>query len=350
MTTYKYYYTTGQFPNNKYDSSKLDREIRESDIVISLSHLEGSDEGVDILFRNPLDSKQWTTLSGVVAAHDGIEDGIDDIQYVKIRQNLHETADHDHIQMDIADELRDRSGKLRIHQTSRKIGTIILWTGQGDDASDPSSIGGGEYFAFNYTKGNSDPLIKYVDFNMVENETWLHEGYLTWKDCYLDTLDLMLVTRATGITVSSGTNYNLYGGYLVTPAYPGTGTIDITTDITEHDGGLVYMPDNDQGEYPLAFWNAEWDSSTQKYVNITAAPAGDGRYNMFAGEVPLAHFVRSIPLLDSGFIALNSSDTDQLGHGMRLKMIADTNTTMSGVGDHDWSVACILCMHRERTV
>jgi len=57
-----------------------------------------------------------------------------------------------------------------------------------------------------------------------------------------------------------------------------------------------------------------------------------------------------MPLLNSGFIALNSSDTDELGHGMRLKMIADTNTTVSGIGDHDWSLAVTMCLHRKKSV
>jgi hypothetical protein len=52
-------------------------------------------------------------------------------------------------------------------------------------------------------------------------------------------------------------------------------------------------------------------------------------------------------LLASGFIALNSSDTDQMGQGMRIKMIADTNKYRQ---DHDWSVACIMCLHRDHSV
>lgn len=286
-----------------------------------------------------------------------VNNGTDDLSPADgIRYCLGETWDVDirstamTLPIDISDELRDRSGKLRIHQTSRKTGTIICWTGEGDDTAVPSAVGGGEPFSFNYLKGQSDPLTKYIDFNMVENETWLHEGYVTWSDCYLDTLDLMMVTRATSFTVTSGTDCNLYGGYLIVPAIPGTGTINITSDISEHDGGLVYTPKNDLGIRPTAFWDASWDTTTKKFINIVPNLTGTGTYNLFAAEIPIAHFVRKMPLLNSGFIALNSSDTDQLGHGMRLKMVADTNTTVSGVGDHDWSIACTMCLHRARTV
>jgi len=339
MVDIKYTYLITDFLNNKVDITKFDKEIRESAVAISLVYLAAGEVECDCWFRDELASKDYTTLSGLVAVHDGVSDELDYIQPVSLE------ASNVHLNVDISDELRDRSGKLRFHQTSRKMGTIIVWTGEGDDMSSPHAIGGGESFSFSYTVGNTDPLTKYIDFNMVENETWLHEGYVTWTNGQLDTLDLLLVTRVTDVV--PGTNYNLYGGYLVVPAVPGTGTIDITSDITQANGGLVYMPDNDQGEYPLAFWNAEWDHDSHSYINISPAPTGNGRYNMFTIEATLAHFLRKMPLLESGFIALNSSDTDQLGHGMRLLMIADTNTS---IADHDWSVACTMCIHREKTV
>lgn len=279
--------------------------------------------------------------SSVFTVNDGEEDlsVSDGVKYC--------TAALSHINID--GEYRDRSGKLRVHQTSRKLGTVILWTGEGDDPTNPSSVGSGESLSFVYTAGQSDPLTKYIDFNTVENETWMHEGYITWDGCYLDTLDLKVVPRVTSTVTSSGTNYNLYGGYLIVPAVPGTGTIDITSDITTSSGGLVFMPRNDLNEPSTAYWNAEWDTTNKRFINISAAPSGDGEYNMFAVEVDLAHFVRRMPLLNAGFIALNSSDTDELGHGMRLKMVADTNTS-TDIGDHDWAVACTMCLHRAKTV
>jgi hypothetical protein len=247
----------------------------------------------------------------------------------------------------VLSEHRDRSGKLRVHQTSRKFGTIIQWTGEGDDPDNPSVLGGGEKFSFDYKAGSSEPLVKYIDFNCVETETWLHEGYLTWKNAHMDRIDLMVVTRSTGIDmVGTGGNYDLYGGYLIVPAVPGEGSLNITSDITTHSGGLIYMPLGDLGEPPTAFWDADWNSSTQRYENITPAPTGNGSYNMFPAEIKIAHFVRGVPLLGDGFIALNSSDTDELGHGMRLKMSLDVNQETAD--DHDVAVACIMCLHRSK--
>ena len=342
MAEYIYNFTIDQFPNNKYDLSKLDKEIRDSSITVSLSHLNGSESDVDAIFRNPLIYKDLTTLSGVVEAHDGEDDYLD-YDPVKIMAADAGVSLDTHL----TDVPYDRSGKLRVHQTSRKLGTRIMWMGVGDDPTDITKAGGGESISFAYTVGQTEPLVKYIDFNIATNETWLHEGYLTWNNAQLDTLTLEMVPRTVTVSGSTNTFYNLYGGYLVVPA-AGDGYTELLSDITQPNGGLVYMPDNDLGESPQAFWNADFNESTGLYENITAAPYGNGRYNMFAAEVVFARFINTIPLLANGFIALNSSDTDQMGQGMRLKMIADTNTETAD--DHDWSVACIMCLHRDRSV
>ena len=238
-------------------------------------------------------------------------------------------------------ELRDSSGKLRVHQTSRKLGLRIVWTGVGDSQSDPHFVGDGESFTAVVSSGT---LIKYVDFNCVNNETWMHEGYITWNNCNMDTLTLEVVPRTASYTVSSGTNYNLYGGYMAIPA-AGDGIINITSDLTDANGGLVYMPDGDEGDAPTAFWNATWNTSTKKYENITPAPYGNGRYNIFTYEIIFTRILKEVPFLASGFIALNSSDTDQMGHGMRLKMIVKNSGN-----NHELSVACIMCLHRGKSV
>jgi hypothetical protein len=278
--------------------------------------------------------------AGDLVVNDGIEDltSTNGIKYCLGQFN----------EVNLFQENRDRSGKLRVHQTSRKLGLRIAWTGAGDDSSDVTKVFHGEPLTFEFVSASGTEIMsKYIDFNIIENETWLHEGYLTWKNCHFEKLSLRMVPRVTSITVTSGTNYNLYGGYLVVPAYPGTGTVDITSDITDPTAGLVYMPNDDLGNEPTAYWNADWNSTTKKFENISAAPEGNGRYNMFAAEVIFVEFVSQIPLLENGFIALNSSDTDQMGQGMRLQMLLEpgNHTEEETVG-----IACILCMHRDKSV
>jgi hypothetical protein len=330
MSTKYTYSILNDFPNQKVDPTVLSNEIVASTVTIALDYISTDDDDCDVWFKADLSGGEQTTLSGVVVAHDG------------------ESLPDDATNVDLADELRDRSGKLRVHQTSRALGTGTCWTGVGDDPSDPHAIGGGEPFAFEHnTASGTATLTKYIDFNCVNNETWLHEGYITWRNAHFDALTLEMVPRVTTYTASSDTYYNLYGGYMVIPA-AGDGTIELTSDITQHDGGLVYMPDDDLGEAPTAFWNADWNTSTKEYENISAAPYGDGRYNMFTVEICLARFLNTAPFLASGFIVLNSSDTDQMGHGMRLKMIFDV------VDHHEVEemvgIACIMCLHRDKSV
>ena len=219
----------------------------------------------------------------------------------------------------------------------------ICWSGVGDDPSVVTKVGGGTPYIVEHSLGETSPEISYIDYNVVENETWLHEGYVTWKDCNIDTISIDLVPRVTATKIGVNTNYKLYGGYLIIPA-SGNGTVDLDTDITHPNNGMVLIPNNDLGIAPLAFWNAEYNVATKRYENITPAPYGDGRYNMFAVEVSLAKFLHKMPLLGNGFIALNSSDTDQIGHGMRLKLTAVTNSP-----DHEWKVACLMCLHRKKS-
>ncbi len=343
MSNYKYSYEIEQFLNNKYDTSRLSSEINDSSIIVSLAHLEGSSTVCDIYFKSELGSKDWTTLSGIVAEHSG--EPLPENQTTNV--SIVSAADGLEFNSILNTVPYDRSGKLRVHQTSRKLGTRIMWTGVGDDTSDITKVGGGEPFTFVHMAGDSEPLIKYIDLNISENETHIHEGYMTWSGAELDTLSLQIVPRTVTVSGVVGGDKTVYGGYLVVPTAPGSGNYEITSDLTEPHGGLVYMPDSDLGEAPIAYWDADYNTSTKKYENIRPNYTGTGRYNIFSYEVIFAEFIKQIPFLDSGFIPLNSSDTDELGQGMRIKMIADTNMIL---GDHNWSLACILCLHRDHSV
>lgn len=331
MAQQTYNFPIEQFPNNAYNISSLDREIRVSSITVSLAYLSGDDDSVDTTFNDILNETNLATLSGVIQNHDGEDDYVD----------------YDPVKLVDTDLPVDPSGKLRVHQTSRKLGTKICWTGRGDDTSDITKVGGGEVLFFHHAIGESMPLIKYIDFNISENETWLHEGYMTWKDCVADTLTVQIVPRTVTVSGVVGGDKTVYGGYIVLPTASGSGDVEVVSDLTQPHGGLVYMPDSDLGESPIAYWDADWNSTTKKYENIRPNYTGSGRYNILTYEVVLAEFVREIPLLASGSLHLKSSDAENIGQGFRLKMIADNNDS---VDDHDWYVVCILCLHRENTV
>jgi len=245
--------------------------------------------------------------------------------------------------------ITDQSGKPRIHQTSRQIGMKTCFVGVGDNAEDPTDVGGGSKIFFDHHVGDSTHDELYIDFNCIENETWVHEGYVIWETARFDTLTLSIVPRIPIWEYSSGTPYNIYGGYLIIPSDGTNGTINITSDISSSIGGLVYMPDNEEGESPTAFWNADWNTVTKEFENIIPAPYGNGRYNIFAYEVNLAVFINKLPLLGSGFERLKTSDVDQLGNGMRLKACVETHID-DNHGDHHWHLSSCITLHREHTV
>lgn len=340
MADYKYSYTTDQFLNNTYDTSKLDREIRDSSIVVSLSYLAGGEDGVDIFFRSSLGSKDWTTLSGVVATHDGEPLVENAVTSVEVTNTTLETNAH------LDSHVTKYSGRLKVHQTSRKPGLSINWTSKGDNRSNPNTYGTGNHAICHHKIGDPTEKVVYLDFNMVNNETWIHELILTWKDCVMDEVTSEIVTDYTPFVASSGTSYSTYGSFVI-PATPGTGNVTPTADFTTYSGGLVYMPaavDTGEAYFP-SFWDAEWSNLQGSFINVAPNLYAEGQYNLFHEETTLYKVLNGITLLGSGFQILNSSDTEQLGHGMRIKV---TFTTIGE--DHEWACSAILVMHREQIV
>ena len=330
MSTKYTHSISGDFPNQKVDTTRLIQEINDNSIIIALDYINVSGDDCDVWFKADLSSVEQTTLSGIIAAHGG--------------QAMTST-----IQVSLSEEKRDPAGKLRIQETSRAPETKTYFTSSGDDPTNVNDVGGGERLMLHHTISGSPTSSVIIDLNIVENETWIHEGYLTWKNCNHDEVIFEIIPRTVDYTASSGTYYNIYGGYLVIPA-AGDGTIQITSDITTHSGGLIYIPLDEDETRPTAFWNADWNTTTKEYENISAAPAGNGEYNMFTVPVTLSRFANKISLLDNGFIMLQSADSDQLGHGMRLKLSGMTCTCDEyGHEDHDWSVAGIITFHRKKS-
>ena len=244
----------------------------------------------------------------------------------------------------VSTEQRDPSGKLRVHETSRPQGTYTYFTGSGDDPNDAGDVGNGTLFTINHIQGGSDPEVVYVDFNILDNRTYIHEGYVIWYEALFDTINFTIVSRTPSYIIDStaNTSFELNMTYgLILPSL--SGDVVFTQNILSPTGGLVYIPLNDEGTRSPAFWNADWNPSTQMFENLTAAPMGNGEYNIFAGEVELSKFINNLPLLGTGFEKLQTADSQELGHGMRFKLSADTN------GDHSWKVSFVATLYRERT-
>ena len=231
--------------------------------------------------------------------------------------------------------------KIPVHQTSRVPGTTTNFSCASDDQSHPSMVGGNvpesQKLKGVHKIGDPMTMVKYQDLNTIDNYTGIHEGYLQWLGALNDEITVSFVPKVSTVSPGTNTNYALYQGYMIIPA-AGDGDINVDEMV------LVEMPENEFGNRGLAFWNANYNSTTHVFENITPAFYGDGKFNMFTVEFDMIRFANKVPLLGSGFMNLQTSDTSALGHNIRIKVQADT------IGDdHEWWWNVFPTLHRIKT-
>jgi hypothetical protein len=338
MAETKYTFSvTGDFPNQKVSVDRLTQEIQDSTVTIALSFINVNGDNCDIWFKDILSSDNSSALVAIISTHSG-----EALSQTATPVQVESYADGITTNVSLQDEFRDKSGKLRVHQTSRKDGLAIHWTGCGDDRSNPKTFGCGVSISYKHVYGDSTSDQIYIDFNGLLNESWIHEVVLTWHGCELDKVTVDVVPDICMIADSTAGNFTKYESILL-PAVPGTGNCNIISDVMSYTGGLVAKDnptDPTQSPSP-AFWNADFNESTGRFENLTAAPNGDGEYNIFHKEQILSRIFNKIQLLKNGFQIFNSSDADQVTHGYRIKCTFETI-----LPDHGWTVSGILVMHR----
>ena len=124
----KYTYSiTKDFPNQKVSLGKLSDEIQNSSIITALDYLNATTAVCDIWFKNNLLQEDYTTLSGIVSNHDGIN-----------------TPDYAPMMDD---------GRPIVRSDSRPIGWQTMFTMCGDD----QAIGDGKEIYWDFS--NDDDLV-----------------------------------------------------------------------------------------------------------------------------------------------------------------------------------------------
>jgi hypothetical protein len=241
---------------------------------------------------------------------------------------------------------KTNDGKAFVQNTPRKRGLTTYFTGSSDNQASSLFVGGNVIESAKL-KGHhvvSGPVqsVGYVDFNCMMNETYLHEGYLQWSGALNDELTVEIVPKVTPFTTGSGTNFQTAGNQVL--IVPAIGTGDLV--IADGSWNLVQVTADEFGNPKgLGFWNADYDTSTGLFHNLTPAPFGNGAFNMFKVEYPLDRFINKVPVLGNGSQLLETADSVQLGHGMRVKVTANT------IGaDHEWWWNASLVMFRKKTV
>jgi hypothetical protein len=343
MASTSYIYNIiNDFPNQAVDTARLSQEIQDSTIVIALDYINTDGTDCAVYFKAPLTSYDETSVLNVIIANHSGEALPSDIQQVSV-ESFAANAKHP---VEISDEQRNSFGRLRVHQSSRPEGLAIHWSGKGDDTNDPHYFGGGENLIFHHNIGDSTSHVLYLDFNSLLNETWVHEVSLSWKNCNFDTVSVDVVPDTCLIEDSTSGNYVKYNDTILIPTTPGSGDANITSDIYEYKGGLVKkdVPSDPTVTPSSCFWNADWDCENDKFENLTAAPNGDGNYNIFYNDnFILNRLFNEIPLLGDGSQIFNSSDADKLTHGYRIRV-----TFTTAPPDHEWKVAATIVMHRKQ--
>lgn len=309
--THKYSYT------KLVNVPKLQLEIESSEITIAISSIATSGEHLDISFKAMISSNEKALLDDIVATH--------------VATPTPEIGEPFNV-----------DGRPITHSTPRRFGLTTYFTGGDDSQSHPSAIGGGNNNSFIHHRiGDTPYQTAYLNFNTIVNDTQAHAGFLSWSGARGDRITADVVPQVTQVSPGVNTYFNLYGGFLVIPA-AGDGVIDVNPLTAK----LVEVPLNEKGlRSGAGYWNADYNTATGQFENMTPALMGDGRFNIFAYEVPMQRFINNVPLVGEGNIYLTSHDASLIGHNSSIKLTATT------VGDdHEWMVSAFLSLFRKYTI
>jgi len=332
--------------------NNTENDIEITDIGITVDALGQKDisyKSSDVIRRSEI--LLLNIANNNITLNDGLEDlsSIEAIRFITgSTTKLQGTTYHD--------------GRLSFHTTPRQSGLMTCFMGKSDSQEDETKVGGSNNYIyvnhiaiendytgmtpeFSFTPRGSivgldyylmDPI--YFKYNTIVNKTTIHDAIISWVNCIHPVMiSVEVVPEVTTYETTTGTNYNLYEGYLIIPAEPGTGTIN-PLDIL-----LIESPLNQSGVRKTSYWNADFNIETKQFENITPAYAGDGVYNMFVVEVSFQEFVCEWPLLGSHTMKLFTSDSEPIGHNMMFKFSFYT------CGNHDWQFTCAMHMFREKT-
>jgi len=229
-----------------------------------------------------------------------------------------------------------------VHATPRYRGTSTCFTSIDDDQTDPSKIwGGSNKIKLDHVIAQPASQTIYLDFNTIDNKTYILTGFLHWHDAIFDELTVSIVPQVTTYSTSTNTDYDLYNGYMIIPNGTSTGTIAVN----DADRKLVQVSLNEFGQKASAgYWDADYNTTTKQFENITANASGDGDFNMFSTEVIFHSYLNKFIMHGTDRESLTAFDADQLGHGTRLKFVLDTIGT-----DHNWQFNGAIVMFREKS-
>ena len=236
---------------------------------------------------------------------------------------------------------REYDNRAMIHATPRYRGTVTCFSSQDEDQADPSKVwGGANKIKYHHTIGSSLTHSFYLDFNTIDNTTYMFSGSFNWVDCNFDEVHVYIVPKVTASSAGVSTNFNLFGGYLIVPA-AGDGTLTVNPA----DMQLVQVTRNEFGNFPAGYFDADYNTTTKVFENVVPNVNGTGAFNLFSVEVPFHKYVNNYVMLGNYGNSLTSYDADSLGHNIRLRFDFQTDGA-----DHDWKFAGNIVLFRGKTI
>ena len=227
--------------------------------------------------------------------------------------------------------------KLAVHTSYKPqvdgVETYAIWTGAGDDMSDPiNGCGNGPLLQLHT---EIDVLETHVDvkFNPIFGKCWMHEAYIKFTGGGIG--DYMSATiMASGVPLQQAAYLDLIldGDFIkYSPTGPGTGTHGFADP---NNVSLITRSHQKDGDWDL-------DAAGDLKPNFT----GTGLYKMSTNDKPVQRFINKISCYGdcSSYISLSSDETSRVWPNYYARM------TAHNISNTVWHLSGIMELYRETT-
>lgn len=271
---------------------------------------------LEIVFNTDLSGNEESLLDTVVANHDP-EAELFDIRTLPINTAL--------------------GGKVAVHSSPKPeiegLETFVVWSGCGDDVTDPENpiLGEGDLLNFQMTIGTPSVSKDIIWSQEHFGRVWIHEGYLKFSDAGNgDHITATIIAKPTQLQTMANLDLELYDTKWIKYAAggPGTGTHGFAATPVLIPRG--YSKDGD--------W--DWNGA-----NLTPNMTGTGGYKMSTEEEVAHKYINRIPCYGdcSTYFMMSSDETAEIRDGYFLRI------TCYNTSNTNWQASVIMEIYRERT-
>lgn len=281
------------------------------------------------LLQDDLLIPDWA--KGLININDGLQDIVSSNQLISLLKGSFSS-------------LRSTDNRIIVKPNVRPVNTTGYFTSRDDNVAIPGDVGNGEnLIEVDHKIGDPATVTITQKFNVESNRSWVFEGYLKYSNALFDRFCFYISTVATPFTEMAGTNFLRYPGKKI--ILPAMGNGDVSLDLNNLTTLVSVVPKTDSGLYPSAYWDADYNSTTGKYENLTPNLTGEGKYNIFYEEVTLKRYINNVGLIGDGFFKFETTDPSELASNLKCNYMFTTTGD-----DHDWRAIVFISMFREKGV